>query len=150
MRQWIGSALVQIMACLLWAPFHYLNQHLVIVNWTLRNKLQWNFNQNTKFCINANASENIVCEMVAILCRGRWVIMFRILTTKLDRRCNEIELEHLPIYISGNFANRFLQEKPVIWPKSIGLSLNIDIFKMIKLNLGSRYDENMPTDKNSF
>ena len=34
---------------------------------TLRNKLQWNFNQNTKFFIPENASENIVCEMVAIL-----------------------------------------------------------------------------------
>ena len=30
------------------APSHYLNQCWVIVNWTLRNKLQWNFNQNAK------------------------------------------------------------------------------------------------------
>ena len=30
------------------APSHYLNQCWVIVNWTLMNKLQWNFNQNTK------------------------------------------------------------------------------------------------------
>ena len=30
-------------------PNHYLNQCWVIVNWILRNKLQWNFNQNTKF-----------------------------------------------------------------------------------------------------
>ena len=46
----------------------------VIVNWTLRNKLQWNFNQNTK-CIQDNPSENIVCEMASILSRGdefRW------------------------------------------------------------------------------
>ena len=28
---------------------HYLNQGLIIVNWTLRNILQFNFNQNTKF-----------------------------------------------------------------------------------------------------
>ena len=33
------------------APNHYLNQCWVIVNWTLMNKLQWNFNQNTKFFI---------------------------------------------------------------------------------------------------
>ena len=55
------------------APSHYLNQCWVFVNWTLRNKLQWNFHQNTKLFIHENASENIVCEMVAILSRGRWV-----------------------------------------------------------------------------
>ena len=30
------------------APSHYLNQCWVIVNWTLGDKLQWYFNQNTK------------------------------------------------------------------------------------------------------
>ena len=56
---------------------HCLNQCWIIINWTLRNKLQWNFNQNTKFCIHENASENIVCEMAAILSRGRWVNSLR-------------------------------------------------------------------------
>ena len=42
-------------------------------NWTLRNKLQWNFNQNAKLFIHENASENIVCETAAILSMGRWV-----------------------------------------------------------------------------
>ena len=55
------------------APSHYLNQCWVIVNWTVRNKLQWNFNQNIKLFIHENASENIVCEMAAILSRVRWV-----------------------------------------------------------------------------
>ena len=36
MRQWIGSTLLQIIACS--APSHYLNQWWHIVNWTLRNK----------------------------------------------------------------------------------------------------------------
>ena len=44
MRQWIGSALVQIMLVACSAPSHYLNHWWVIVNWTLRNKLQWSFN----------------------------------------------------------------------------------------------------------
>ena len=39
------------------APSHYVNQCWVIVNWPLRNKLQWNFNQNTNIFINKNASE---------------------------------------------------------------------------------------------
>ena len=30
------------------APSHHLNQHWRIINWTLRNKLQWNLNQNKK------------------------------------------------------------------------------------------------------
>ena len=51
-------------------PSHYLNQYSDNVNWSLRNKLQWNFNQNTKLFIDENASENIVCEMAAILSRG--------------------------------------------------------------------------------
>ena len=33
------------------APSHYLNQCWIIVRWTLRNTLQWNFNQNTKLFI---------------------------------------------------------------------------------------------------
>ena len=37
------------------------------------NKLQWNFNQNTKLFIEENASHNIVCEMATILSKGRWV-----------------------------------------------------------------------------
>ena len=48
---------------------HYLNQCLVIVNWTL----QWNFVQNTKKMIYQNTYENFVCEMAAIYSRGRWV-----------------------------------------------------------------------------
>ena len=51
------------------APSHYLNQCWVIVNWTLGNKLQWNFNQNAQLFIHENASENIVCERAAILSR---------------------------------------------------------------------------------
>ena len=43
------------------------------VNWTYRNKLQWNSNQNTTLFINENAFENVVCEMAAILYKGRWV-----------------------------------------------------------------------------
>ena len=50
-------------------PSHYLNQCWVIVNWTLKNKLQWNFNQNTKLLIHENASKNFVCEMAPFLFR---------------------------------------------------------------------------------
>ena len=39
------------------APSHYLNQYWVIFNWALRNKLQWNFNQNAKLFIHGNTYE---------------------------------------------------------------------------------------------
>ena len=55
------------------APNHYLNQCWLIVNWTPRNKLQWNFDQNTKFFIHESAFENLICEMATMLSRGSWV-----------------------------------------------------------------------------
>ena len=72
MHQWTGSALVQIMLVAP-VPSPYLNQCWNIVNWTLRNKLQWNSNQNTKLFVHENACENVVWEMAAILSWGRWV-----------------------------------------------------------------------------
>ena len=45
----------------------------LIVNWTFRNKLQWNSNQNTKLFIHENVFENVVCEMASISSVGRWV-----------------------------------------------------------------------------
>ena len=54
MRQWTGSALVQIIACCLFSSQ---------VNWTLRKKLMWNSNQNRKVF----NQENVICIMAAIL-----------------------------------------------------------------------------------
>ena len=56
MCQWTGLA-----------PSHYLNQCWLVVNWTPRNKLQWNINQNKKKFIHENVSESIICNMAAIL-----------------------------------------------------------------------------------
>ena len=55
------------------APSHYLNQCWNIVNWTLRNKLQWTFNRNYNIFIHENAIESVVCEMVTILSRPQCV-----------------------------------------------------------------------------
>ena len=73
MRHWTGSALVQIMACHLFGAKPLSKPILDIVRWTLGNKFMWNSNQNTKFFILKNASENTVSEMAAILPVGRWV-----------------------------------------------------------------------------
>ena len=57
----------------LWRQSNDLNICWLFVNWTLRNKLQWNLNQNTKRFIQEHAFENVVCEMAVILSRERWV-----------------------------------------------------------------------------
>ena len=49
-------------------PRHYLKQYWNIVNWTLKNKLQWNFNLNLNISIK-KALEIVVCEMAATLPR---------------------------------------------------------------------------------
>ena len=53
-------------------PSHHLNQWWDIVNWTLRNKLQWNFNRNSYIFIK-NAFESVVCKISAILSRPQCV-----------------------------------------------------------------------------
>ena len=58
-------------------PSNYLNQWWNIVNWTLGNKLQWNFNRNSNIFIHENAFENVVCEMGSI-CLG-----FNVLTSPI-------------------------------------------------------------------
>ena len=73
MRQWVGSALVQIILVAYSAPSHYLNQCWVIFNWTPRNKIKSNSNQNTRLFIHENALQNVFFEMAGILSRGRWV-----------------------------------------------------------------------------
>ena len=75
-RQWLIAHLT---------PSHYLNQSWVIVNWTLRNKLQWKFKQSTKLFIHKNASENIVCKMADLLSRERWV------------NCSQRQTNYLPM-----------------------------------------------------
>ena len=74
-RQWIGSALVRIMACRLFGanPLSKPMLGYCIVNWTLRSKLQWNYNQNAKLFVRENAYENVACDMVTIFSRGKWV-----------------------------------------------------------------------------
>ena len=49
------------------------NQCWNIVNWTLGNKLQWNFNRNSNILIQENAFENVFCEIVSMLSRPQCV-----------------------------------------------------------------------------
>ena len=61
------------MACRLVGAKPYLNRCWNIVNWTLGNKLQWNYNRNSNIFIEENAFENVVCEMMFISSRPQCV-----------------------------------------------------------------------------
>ena len=67
MHRWIGPALVQIMSFHLFGAKTLSKVMLKFVNWTFRNTLQWNFNQNTKHLSHENPFENIVCEMAGVV-----------------------------------------------------------------------------------
>ena len=58
------------------APSYYLNQCWNIVDWTLRNKTQWQFNQNFNIFIHENAIEIVVCEMASILLRPESYVQY--------------------------------------------------------------------------
>ena len=73
----------------------YWGVPLYIFNWTLRNKFQWNFNQNSYIFIQENAFVNVVCETAAILSRPQCV-------DPLAPRgcgCNCTSLISMPFYI---------------------------------------------------
>ena len=50
-----------------------LNQCWNIVNWTLRNKRQWNFDRNSTIFTEENMFENVFCEMMSILSQPQCV-----------------------------------------------------------------------------
>ena len=70
MRQWIGPALVQIMACRLFGTTPLSKPMLDYCSWTLRNKIQWHSNQNTRIFIHKNAHENVGCRYGSHFCPG--------------------------------------------------------------------------------
>ena len=73
MRQWTNHHWFRYWLVAWTAPSHYLKQCWIIVNWSLRNKLQWNFNRNSNIFIQENALEHVVCEMASILSRPQCV-----------------------------------------------------------------------------
>ena len=102
-------------------PSHYVNHRWVIVNWTLRNKLQWKFNENIKLFIHENASENIVCEMAAILSGGGggWVNPAALLGSYrfLSTVCDKIR----PVWKSEKQVYDFLEKSFDMWAFIKGL-----------------------------
>ena len=86
-------------------PSHYLNQCWNVVDLTLRNKLQWNINQNSYIFIQEIAFENVVWKIAAILSRPQCVNIELCLQQKLKgdmaiittERNNNIKIYDIPV-----------------------------------------------------
>ena len=63
------------MACRLFGTKPLPDQCWYIVEWTIRNKLQWNLSQNTLIFIEENAFKSVDCKMSPWLC---WMKVVRI------------------------------------------------------------------------
>ena len=90
MLLWSEASSVQVMACRLLdaKPLH--EPMLTYCQLNPQEPLQWNSNQNTKIFIYENASENIACEMAAILSRIRWVNWSLSIFTDINKHITEV------------------------------------------------------------
>ena len=64
-----------------------------IVNWNLRNKLQWNLKRNSYIFIQENAFENVVWKMAAILSRPQCVNEQILTNVSFTRKQSIVETE---------------------------------------------------------
>ena len=102
----IKPSLVQITACCMTGAKPLSEPVLGYSDWTLRNKLQWNFNRNSNIFIQEHTFENVVCEMACILSRPQCVKgkadLARFMLAKIDAiesDCNTYILSINDIYI---------------------------------------------------
>ena len=107
------------------APSHYLNQCWNIVNWTLGNKLQWNFNRNSNISFLENALESVVCEIAAILSRSQCVKEASMPLACIIHRNNELfamwfQLKNRPRIMHTNSA---LLSFAVVWYRQVNFVL---------------------------
>ena len=94
---------------------HYLKQCWNIVNWTLWNKFQWNYNWNATIFIEENDCENVVWKMLAILSRLQcvkflWVSCLQELTrlnTEAALMCVSSRVDEL---LKAGDATQWLEE----------------------------------------
>ena len=104
MRQRIWSTVVQIIVCRLVGAkplSEVLNQCWNIVDLNLRNRLQWNLKRISYIFIQANAFENAVWEMVAILSWPQcvdWSLLNQVALGYVQAPCIEGSLPNMTWY----------------------------------------------------
>ena len=111
-------------------PSHYLNQCWNIVNWTLGNQLQRNFNLNSNIFTHENGFESVVCEMAAILSwpqcvkltpepklhsHSSYMYEFQVSITGISHvsRLNEFIFSHQTVHHSGYISHTWYR-KPLV------------------------------------
>ena len=72
--KWVINNSDNIIACSM--PSHFLNQCWLTVNWTVGNKIPWNFNQHSNFFIEENEFWSVVFKITPILSQPKCVNMF--------------------------------------------------------------------------
>ena len=129
MHRWIGSLLVQIMACRLFGAKPLSKPMLDCYQF---DKLQWNFNQCTKQIINENTSENIVCKMAVILSRPQCINISHTSSHWLDniQNCQGDTALYPGASSFGTFAYGLTTYKEITYntyvrPKPLMISLNV-------------------------
>ena len=102
---------------------HYLNQCLLIINWTSGNKHQWNLNQNTKFVLKYFFENvyKITCLFFRSQCINRWFMPI----TKLHFYWPPVRWHNLPDGFSTQ-RPRNAQRAPMGFPPSEAVSLATD------------------------
>ena len=116
-----------------------------IINWTLRNKLQWSFSGKSNFFIQENAFENVACEMSAILSRGRWVkktcLTLEVITALTGGLApSSLGHQHLMTSSNGSIYSRFIGPgwwKPPVtggFPSQRPVTRCFDVFFDLRLN----------------
>ena len=87
---------------------HNLNRWWNIVDWTLRNKLQWNFNRNSFIFIQENACRNVVWKIVAILFRSQRVNTWSAVRCRVlvghSKKIMYDQRKRIKIFISGGMS----------------------------------------------
>ena len=104
---------------------------LKFVNWTPRNKFQWNFNRNSNIFNQGNAVENVVCEMASILSQPQSVNNNRASAKMIEFESN---WNRRGIVMRTSYQNSMLRSFNTLRPRQNGRHFPDDIFKWIFLN----------------
>ena len=115
-----GSTLVQVMACCLTAPSHYLNQHWLIISEVLWHAPERKFTAIDQVDILYNELENYNFKIIATIRRGQWVNPLR------SRQRTDIS--------QVLFSNKFSVKITVFWFK-----FHWNLFAGVQLTLSQHW-----------
>ena len=119
MPQWIGSALVQVMACRLFGAKPLLEPTLIYGKLDPWDQTSVKF--ELKLFNNENVFKNVVCEMATIMSRGRWVELKQSnhnVWTKYRRRKSILSVCLYLLWIKSAYSPIRLQSAEPNWSRT--------------------------------